>query len=38
MNKHLNVSVVLLLVGLASLLAAFKGVGPHTSYGFFSGG
>ena len=36
MNKRLNISVVLFLVGLASLLAAAKG-GPH-AFGFFSGG
>jgi hypothetical protein len=36
-NKHLNITVVLFLVGLASLLATFKGFGPHT-LGFFSGG
>jgi hypothetical protein len=36
-NKHLNITVVLFLVGLASLLASLKGVGPH-AFGFFSGG
>jgi hypothetical protein len=36
-NKHLNISVVLFLVGLASLLASLKVGGPH-AFGFFSGG
>ncbi len=37
MNKRVNISVVLFLVGLASLLATYKGGGAHT-FGFFSGG
>jgi hypothetical protein len=35
-NKHLNVTAVLFLVGLASVVASLKGGGPHV--GFFSGG
>jgi hypothetical protein len=38
MKKINAVSVVLLLVALASLAAAVKGHGGGTTFGFFSGG
>lgn len=39
MKKNVNVvSVVLLAVWLASFVAAAKGHGGHTDFGFFTGG
>jgi hypothetical protein len=39
MKKNINVvSVVLFLIALASLVAAAKGHGGASTYGFFSGG
>lgn len=35
MKKHVNISVLLFLIALASFVAAAKGQSP---YGFFSGG